>query len=362
VKDSNLNEKNSYEKKYQKNYQESQKNDQELNMSTNFVEFDDQRNELYYEEIFVNSEKKYEIFAEFVEIEASCITCKKVFSFRNKLHKHLKNCKSTIKIEKIKKSAQKKINEKSIMIKSIIVKSTIFIANKNYELIFRKWNYVEALIKLKSNLQTNDDYVCLNIDIDASLTNKQFVLKRLFKIHIHLMINSLTIKDIEANVHEIKKYVNFSIYLSSKNDFTRLIEIHRKMHLVEKLKVNMLINNDIFESKDIIIDVQHKMTTIRNCDNLTIEIKIHQRESFVRRNVISQFVNIISSEAYVKISYKMKNLLSNRDFLFESFSEVSIFIYVYVIDARIIDVIVRNESAKSMKISRNFKLKITQKI
>jgi galactitol-specific phosphotransferase system IIB component len=58
----------------------------------------------------------------------------------------------------------------------------------------------------------------------------------------------------------------------------------------------------------------------------------------------------------------MKNLFSNRDFLFESFSEVSVFIYAHVIDVRITDVIVRNESAKSMKISRNFKLEIAQKI
>ncbi len=176
------------------------------------------------------------------------------------------------------------------------------------------------------------------------------------------MTSSLIVRDIESNVHETKKYVNFSIYLSSKNDFTKLIEIHREMHLVKEFKVNMLIDNDILESEDIIIDVQHKMTTIRSCENLMIEIKIHQRESFVRRNVINQFVNIISSKAYVKISYKMKNLLSNRDFLFESFSEVSIFIYAHVIDARITDVIVRNESAKSMKISRNFKLKVAQKI
>ncbi len=189
-------------------------------MSINFVDIDDQRNELYYEKFTVNSEEKHETFAEFVEIEVSCITCKKVFSFRNKLYKHLKNCKSAIKIEKIKKSAQKKISEKSIMIKSIIVKSTTFTGNKSYELVFRKWNYVEALIKLRSNLQTNDDYVCLNIDIDAFLTNKQFVLKRLFKIHIHLMTNFLIVKEIDANVHETKKYVNFSIYLSSKNDST----------------------------------------------------------------------------------------------------------------------------------------------
>jgi hypothetical protein len=141
VRDSNFDEENSYEKKCQKNYQESQESVQESNMSINFVEFDDQKNELYYEEISVNSEKKYETFAEFVEIETSCITCKKVFSSRNKLHKHFKNCKSAIKAEKIKETvllSQQNISEKLMTVKSMIVKSTAFIANKNYELIFKK--------------------------------------------------------------------------------------------------------------------------------------------------------------------------------------------------------------------------------
>jgi hypothetical protein len=216
------------------------------------------------------------------------------------------------------------------------------------------------MIKLRSNF--DDDFVCLNIETKISLANKQFVLKRLSKIHIYLMINSLTIKNIEANIHEIKKYVNFSIYLSSKNDSTRLIEINREMHLIKEFKVNMFIDNDDLESKNIIIDVQHKMTTIRNCENLTIEVKIHQKEFFVRRNVINQFVNVISSKTYAKILYKMKALFSNRDFLFKSSSEVSISIYTHVIDVRMIDVIVRNESVKSIKISRNFKLEKTQKI
>jgi hypothetical protein len=141
-----------------------------------------------------------------------------------------------------------------------------------------------------------------------------------------------------------------------------MTEIHREMHLVEELKINMLIENDILESEEIIINVQQKKVTIRNCENLVIDVKIHQRESFVRRNVISQFVNIILSDSYAKISYKMKDLSTNQDFIFESFSEVSIFIYAHVINARTIDVIVRNESAKLMKISQNFKLDVAQKM
>jgi hypothetical protein len=110
-----------------------------------------------------------------------------------------------------------------------------------------------------------------------------------------------------------------------------MIEIHREMHFVEELKINMFIKNDILESKEIIINVQQKRVTIRNCEHLIIDVKIYQRESFVRKNVISQFANIISSDSYAKISYKMKHLSTNRDFIFESFSEVSIFIYAHIL-------------------------------
>ncbi len=113
------------------------------------------------------------------------------------------------------------------------------------------------------------------------------MLKRLSKIHIHLMTTFLIVRDIKANVHEIQKHVNFSIYLSSKDDFIKLIEIHREMHLIENLKANMLIDNDILEFEDIIIDVQKKNVIIQSCENLIIEMKIHQRESFVRKNVIN---------------------------------------------------------------------------
>jgi hypothetical protein len=361
TENSDLNQKYSQKDEYDEKY--SQKNHNQKDMSINFAEYDEQSNELYYEEVTIDSENKYETFVEFVKIEVSCIKCKKIFSFRNKLHKHLKEDYKTIKStktirDKFVKSIDTSDSKTSDLKASTIVKFTTFTSNKSYDLVFRKWNYVEVLIKLRSDLNVKEDYVCLDTEIEAFLTNKQFVLKRLSTTYIHLITSSLTIRDIEANIHEIKKYVNFSIYFSSRNNSIKMIEIHRKMHLVKELKTNMLIKNDILKSKKFIIDVQEKKTTIRSCQNLIIDVKIHQRESFVRRNVVNQFAIVISSESFVKILYKIKDLFSNRDFLFESFSEVSIFIYAHVIDTRTIEIIVRNESAKSMKISRNFKLDV----
>jgi hypothetical protein len=203
-------------------------------MSINFAEYDDHDNEFYYEEFSINSNEKYETFVDFVSIETSCLQCKKIFSSRNKLHKHLKTkCKAKSMNKLLTKNTNKNKNsEKSKMFdtqleKSIIIKSTVFKIDKKYDLVFKKWNYVEVIIKLKFDLKKN--YVCLNTSIEASLIDKQFVFKKWSKIHIHLMISFLTIRKIEINVHEIKKYVNFSIYLSSKEDSKKMTKIYKKI-------------------------------------------------------------------------------------------------------------------------------------
>jgi predicted nucleic-acid-binding Zn-ribbon protein len=142
MNDSDLEQKYSQKDEYEKKY--SQKNrKQNLNVSINFAEYDEQNNELYYEEVTMKSENKYETFAEFVEIKVFCIKCKTMFSFKNKLHKHLKmSCKaikSTQFYQKKSVKSTKILNvERSAVTKSIIMKFTTFTSNKDYELTFRK--------------------------------------------------------------------------------------------------------------------------------------------------------------------------------------------------------------------------------
>jgi hypothetical protein len=142
MNESDLKQKYSHEDEYEKKYS-SEDRDQDLNVSVNFAEDDEQGNELYYEEAAIDSEKKYETFAEFVRIEVSCIKCKKVFSFRNKLHKHLKEDCKTIESKKATRDKFVKLidtsNSRTSDSKtSTIMKFTMFTANKNYELVFRK--------------------------------------------------------------------------------------------------------------------------------------------------------------------------------------------------------------------------------
>ncbi len=135
--------KNSKNSQNEKEYLQKKKHNE--NVSINFAEYDDHDNELYYEESSINSNEKYETFADFVNIETSCLQCKKIFSSRNKLHKHLKTkCKAKSMNKLFTKTTDKnkssennqtldKQSEKSIIVKSIASKT-----DKGYDLTFRK--------------------------------------------------------------------------------------------------------------------------------------------------------------------------------------------------------------------------------
>ncbi len=127
------------EKNYIKKYSEDEKKDQKQDVSMNFAKYDDQENELYYEEFSINSNEKYETFADFVRIEASCLQCKKIFSFRNKLHRHLKiDCKSIKTTNKSKSKVNESISISIDKEESIIIKFIAFKIDKKYDLVFKK--------------------------------------------------------------------------------------------------------------------------------------------------------------------------------------------------------------------------------
>ena len=198
---------------------------------------------------------------------------------------------------------------------------------------------------------------------EASLMNRDFVLSALPNLHIQQMTSSLKIRDIGASTHESKEYIDIPIYLSSKRNSDKMTCIKRKMHIVENLKTKMLIEIDILESEGITLNVSKRVTKIDSCENMKIELKIHQRDSFVRRIVISKFVETISSEEQAKIRIAMsKSLSKNRDFIFESSTNVDVSLYAHLVNVYTIEILVQNDFADSVNISRNTRLDFVQKI
>lgn len=89
---------------------------------------------------------------------------------------------------------------------------------------------------------------------------------------------------------------------------------------------------------------------------MIINLFIRQRKSYVKRNIHAAEAILISSNFETKISANF-SVSKNRNFLFESFKECHVSLFHHVIDFYTNEVIVRNDSFKTVKILKNFYLK-----
>ena len=224
----------------QKTYQttvENEENDQSMKhentISINFAEYDKNDNELYYEKQTVAKNDFDEIFIDFVDLETRCKHCRKIFSFNNKLHFHLRHEQCIKKINKIERIVFTKTSFSDFSTFAQIIDITVYSAEMitdneiNFALIkvieskasieklsfdikFRNWNFLKALVKFF--VADSKTHVCVDTEFEKTLKNKQFVKNKCSDVDIHTMTISFRVRDIEAITHEISEYVRISIF------------------------------------------------------------------------------------------------------------------------------------------------------
>lgn len=205
--------------------------------------------------------------------------------------------------------------------------------------------------------------VCLDTDCSVTLTDKIFVKKQISQVRIRYMTTFLNVRDLRINKHQISKYFIAIIYFTEKCEKKSVRKlIRREMHFVKNLKANMLIENDILDLENICIDDVNDKVTISSCNNMIIfiEIRILSKKMIIKIMHVRNFVTI-SSRFVITILIHNVNLLSNRDFLFESF-EANISLYAHIVNSFIISILTKNDSNHSVKISRNTRLEMITKI
>ena len=102
---------------------------------------------------------------------------------------------------------------------------------------------------------------------------------------------------IKNDIYEINKYIIYKIYLSNeKNKNERIIIIkttRREIYLVDELVIDILLKNNILILKEIDLLFLKEITYIDNYD-INISIKIHLKESLIRRVINFEEIFIIS--------------------------------------------------------------------
>ena len=107
----------------------------------------------------------------------------------------------------------------------------------------------------------------------------------------------------------------------------------RKIHLIKKLKINILIDNDVFNSKLFDISMFNNIVYIENC-NVIISIVITSHRNIHSKFVHSIKINFIFSY-FENIIFIHEIFIANRDYFFESIKTVNFSTYTHLINIKI---------------------------
>ena len=93
----------------------------------------------------------------------------------------------------------------------------------------------------------------------------------------------------------------------------------KSIYIMKKLKIKILLNNDIFDSKQININVKKQIVIIENCKNVKIQLNVINTNSSIKRVIrVNEFIKI-SIKSITIISFKLRdknNLFIERDCIF----------------------------------------------
>lgn len=132
------------------------------------------------------------------------------------------------------------------------------------------------------------------------------------------MITSILMRRLKTIKHIIDKYTMLFIYFSETYSVDQKITaiIIREVHLINELKANFLIDNDILEFENIDIFNFTESTHIESYDviiSITTKTKIQQFKSI--HAIKTCFVS--SKSKFLSLTHHIISL-SDRDFLFKS--------------------------------------------
>ena len=232
------------------------------------------KNLIYYDSNYSDDTNQESTINHFtVSITIICRRCKKSFVFNNKFHRYIRETDCLNVNVRLKKSFAFYI-EKSFIVTTYVATASfvnitktssesavadtnvISIVISNVDVFkdietdcdYRGWNYAKVEIAFFANVKS--EFVCMNTDSEITLADRKFFYRQNSNVSIRIMITSFIVRNINFDQHQIVDYVIMSMYfLNQKNNKIVKNIIRREIHLINNLKTNMLIENNVIDSK-----------------------------------------------------------------------------------------------------------------
>ena len=233
---------------------------------------------------------------------------------------------------------------------SIIVSNVDFSKNVDIEQNFQNWSYARIQVTLSSTAEIES--ICLNTDAEIALCDRQFFMKQTSDVSIRIMIILISVRELNVDKHMTTEYVILFMYFSDqKNDNLVRAKIIREIHLIDNLKTNMLLKNDVIDSEKIDVNISNKSAYIDSCE-IIVNLEVRTFRISIQTSVHARKITIVSSHSELMLLVHYTTMSFDRDYLFES-NELNFSLYVHLINFTFKHIVVRNESNQAVHISRN---------
>ena len=167
----------------------------------------------------------------------------------------------------------------------------------------------------------------------------------------------LKVRGIGASKHESSEFAAFFLYYLGQNNVGKLAyaSLQCEIHLVEGLRANLLIGNDIMSPEAMVIDPGKKTALIGAC-KVTIDVNAKQWGQFLAKKLLTSQESVIPPCLEAVIPLVKLPLPDNRDFLFHPTAQANLTLYAHIMDYETSRILVKNASDQPLCVPRRHKL------
>ena len=124
----------------------------------------------------------------------------------------------------------------------------------------------------------NDSYytACDDSGCSMSLINRFLLTKLYSKIELQQMNTFINVQEINTNYHTINQFVHIKMFIKATDeaDDTVIVHMCKKFHVINDLKINMLIDTDILRIKDINLKFSTNEMIFINYKGITVSMQV----------------------------------------------------------------------------------------
>ena len=228
-------------------------------------------------------------------------------------------------------------------------------------LAFQGWTYANAAVTLVPRvlpLKTNPSATaCLDTGCGVTLVDKDWLLRQLPHQKIKEMSIPLKIRGIGTSKHESAQFAEVALFLPGESNKGQRVyaSIRCELHLVEGLRANILIGNNILAPESFVLNVGLGHALVGSC-GVKIAIRAKQRGQFLKKRLLAEKNRVIPPRSETMVPFLPVPLPDDKDFLFHPTAQPNLTLFAHIIHHDTSKVLVRNTSDCLLRISRRQKL------